>query len=200
MSGLGLDFSGCTGTYQEAVNLLYMNCVDKSGVLVDRYQRLYVKPLTKELEKVDPSTLMRPSAPIMPTQGGSGNETLPIDNSTMSVNSTVVDNSTSGTVGVNSTTVDVSANITVPVNDTALENSTAPALDNSTVPIDSGVPAIGTATVDCWDYYQSGSGYEFSVCDGFGAIVRPEKIGGERDQAFLAQPAATITVPVSGLW
>ena len=126
MSGLGLDFSGCTGTYQEAVNLLYMNCVDKSGVLVDRYQRLYVKPLTKELEKVDPATLMRPTAPIdmVPGTGALVNVTMPIDNSTSIDNSTLVNNSTSvdnSTIIDNSTTVDNSTIVEIPL---PVDNST----------------------------------------------------------------------------
>ena len=39
--------------------------------------------------------------------------------------------------------------------------------------------------IQCCDYFTKGSGYEFSVCDGIGAIIRKDMIGGDRD-AFWA--------------
>ena len=41
--------------------------------------------------------------------------------------------------------------------------------------------------IECCDYYQQGSGYEFSVCDGMGAIVRTDLVGGERDTFYASQ-------------
>jgi hypothetical protein len=32
-----------------------------------------------------------------------------------------------------------------------------------------------------------GSGYEFSICDGIGALVRKELVGAEKDQLYLSQ-------------
>jgi hypothetical protein len=81
-TSLGLDLSKCTGSFQDTVNLLYMNCVDDNGVLVDRYQRLFVKPLIKECGTVDASTIIRPSIPAGGLMIPVDNSTLPIDNST----------------------------------------------------------------------------------------------------------------------
>ena len=66
-TNLGLDLSKCSGSFQDTVNLLYMNCVDSNGVLVDRYQRLFVKPLIKECGQVDSSLIMIPRVVVAPT-------------------------------------------------------------------------------------------------------------------------------------
>ena len=42
--------------------------------------------------------------------------------------------------------------------------------------------------VRCCDYYQNGSGYEFSVCYGIGAIIREDLINAERDLFYAQQP------------
>lgn len=46
------------------------------------------------------------------------------------------------------------------------------------------ITTSGGAMVRCCDYFYRGSGYEFSVCDGIGAIVRQELVGGEKDLMY----------------
>lgn len=38
--------------------------------------------------------------------------------------------------------------------------------------------------INCCDFYEKGAGYEFSVCDGIGATIRTELIGGAQDMAY----------------
>lgn len=157
---LGLDISKCTGSFQDTVNLLYMNCVDDNGNLVDRYQRLFVKPLIKECGQVNSTMLRQPAVVPTPINNNStapiANSALPIDNSTLPID-----------------------NSTLPIG-----NSTVP-IDNSTLPIDNSTTTTGM--INCCDYYQTGSGYEFSVCDSMGAFVRQDLIGGEKDSFYAAQ-------------
>jgi len=35
--------------------------------------------------------------------------------------------------------------------------------------------------INCCDYFMKGSGYEFSVCDGVGALIRKEVLGTDRE-------------------
>jgi hypothetical protein len=63
------------------------------------------------------------------------------------------------------------------------------AVNNSTPPVVISPPPIQTNsisnnTVHCCDYFEKGAGYEFSVCDGIGAIIRADLIGGARDVAW----------------
>jgi len=39
-------------------------------------------------------------------------------------------------------------------------------------------------SIDCCDYFEKGAGYEFTICDGIGAIIRAELIGGANDLAW----------------
>lgn len=180
-SGLGLDFSGCSGTYQESVNLLYMNCVDKNGVLVDRYQRLYVKPLVSETGQVDSSTLMQGSGTLPPVDNSTANATVNSNSTTTSGNFTLPNyDGTNTTVQTNSTITNMggdNSTAETPADETPAEEAT---------PTEETPEASGSASmVSCKDYYQKGSGYEFSVCDTFGAIMRPEMFGGQKDLFYL---------------
>jgi hypothetical protein len=50
--------------------------------------------------------------------------------------------------------------------------------------------------IKCCDYYEQGAGYEFSICDGIGAIIRPDLIGGARDMFYAAQSPVDLLAPV----
>jgi hypothetical protein len=50
--------------------------------------------------------------------------------------------------------------------------------------------------VNCCDYFEAGAGYEFSVCDGVGAIIRADLIGGDRDIFWATQSPADLLAPV----
>lgn len=209
-----------------------MKCVDDNGNLVDRYQRIFVRPLVSECSQVDSSLLTLPPAmtggapPAQGNDNSTDNSTVPVDNSTD--NSTGTDNSTSndtgilnGTIGevndtinnatddANSTLANLTTNTQEVVNngtDVAVDNSTDVIIDNSTDVVNgtdtNGTDTNGTQTngtdnngtevppatggnmIQCCDYFTSGIGYEFSVCDGIGAIIRGDLIGGERDAFY----------------
>ena len=94
---------------------------------------------------------------FIPSPGGSGGPT--------------VDNTLPGDLPDNSTS---SGNVTVPDNTTISGGPT-------TIETTSGNTTSGNTTdgsIECCDYYEKGAGYEFSLCDGVGAIIRPELIGG----------------------
>jgi hypothetical protein len=59
---------------------------------------------------------------------------------------------------------------------------------NSTPIVISPAPIVTNSTsnnsIHCCDYFEKGAGYEFSVCDGIGAIIRADLIGGARDVAW----------------
>ena len=82
-----------------------MKCYDQNGNIADRYQRLYVRPLTQECSEVDRSTLVipsqfgqvQPATPITPAQ----NETT--GNSTESVEGTNITESSSDDITNNGT-------------------------------------------------------------------------------------------------
>lgn len=46
------------------------------------------------------------------------------------------------------------------------------------------------------NYYEKGAGYEFSVCEGVGAIIRTSLVGGDRDLAWAAQQPDSFLAPV----
>jgi len=43
-----------------------------------------------------------------------------------------------------------------------------------------------------------GSGYEFSICDGIGALIRGELVGADRDQFYLNQ--SFVSAELSWVW
>jgi len=106
-------------------------------------------------------------------------------------------NDTNGTTGGNGTD-NTTTNTTG--NDTGAGNTTGNGTDNTTTSNDTGVvvapPGSGatqpashaitrpTGMINCCDYYQRGSGYEFSVCDGIGAFIRWDLVNGTRDQFY----------------
>ena len=48
--------------------------------------------------------------------------------------------------------------------------------------------------ISCCDYFEKGAGYEFSVCDGLGAIIRAEMIGSQKDMEWALMSADTIDI------
>jgi len=48
----------------------------------------------------------------------------------------------------------------------------------------SNTSSNATVQTNCCNYFEAGAGYEFSVCDGIGAIIRADLIGGARDLAW----------------
>jgi hypothetical protein len=108
-----------------------------------------------------------------------------ISNSSMPMNQTSSNSSSnSSSSGSNSTgTVSSSNNTSSGVNSTSANNSTG---GNST----SG------NMIQCCDNYEAGSGYEFSTCEGVGALIRPELIGGARDIYWATQPPVDLLAPV----
>jgi hypothetical protein len=104
-------------------------------------------------------------------------------------NSTITDNSTLPVgVDITNSSIDVNATITngtdLPLNTTDGGSVIPPVV----IPDNSTTPATGSGMINCCDYFQKGAGYEFSVCDGLGAIVRQEMVGGDRDTFYAAQP------------
>jgi hypothetical protein len=103
-------------------------------------------------------------------------------NSTLN-NSTAANNGTSVVNENNSTSS----------NDTSA-NST---LSNTTTPVIIAPAPSSGGSIYCCDYYENGAGYEFSVCDGLGAIIRSELIGGQKDlQYALMAPDMIDITPV----
>lgn len=51
---------------------------------------------------------------------------------------------------------------------------------------DSGISFLNNTQdqTECCDYFEKGAGYEFSVCEGIGAIIRADLIGGAMDIAW----------------
>lgn len=46
--------------------------------------------------------------------------------------------------------------------------------------------------VKCCDFFQSGSGYEFTECEDLGAFIRTEMIGSQLDIFYAQQPLTAI--------
>jgi hypothetical protein len=124
-----------------------------------------------------------------------------LSNVTAPLNGTSVSNDTGSS---NSTGV---SNGTSPSNGTSADNSTSPSnstgVSNATSPSNSSNSTNGTSSssssgdqVNCCDFYERGAGYEFSVCDGIGAVVIPSKIGGVRDIYWAGQQPETFLGPV----
>jgi hypothetical protein len=198
-----------------------MNCFDDSGNMVERYQRLFTRPLDSICAQVDQTSLSIPNgvAPSIVSVNSTvaANSTVAI-NSTVAVNSTVASNTTTvensttthsnltlgnqtyqfnftNPTGVNTTnstnattvvTTNSTSNMTMPVNTTTSVNST---VSNATV---------GGNMINCCDYFEKGAGYEFSVCDGIGAIIRPELIGGPQDISWASMSASSLDL--SSVW
>jgi hypothetical protein len=111
-------------------------------------------------------------------------------NSTAPSNSTPPSNATNSSGG--------SGRLLQESNATNSSNST-PATNGST-PATNGSNATTTTngTIRCCDYYEKGAGYEFSVCDGIGAIIRADLIGGANDTSFAMMPVEVLNV--SPIW
>jgi len=156
--------------------------------------------------------------PQQPSAGG--NATSGDESSSMNATGTEVVNATM----LNSTSTQLQADADTSseptlANATIGDNSTAPA-DNSTAPIanvtETNMTSGGNATetpitpaptpspsgnmINCCDFYQKGSGYEFSVCDGVGALIRPELVGAERDTFYLNQQVTPADMSLGLLW
>jgi len=87
-------------------------------------------------------------------------------------------------------TFDVNVTI-VTANITNTTNASTPA--GSGRRLQAAVPTLFGPPVEqvyCCDYYQVGSGYEFSVCGGV-AFIRTELVGGETDRMYENQPLET---------
>ena len=113
-----VDLTKCVGSYSDQVNFLYMNCFDSQGKLVERYQRLFTRPLVQECSEVPRSSIVVPggpwTGPIVPVGPEINNNT---SNGTDNQNST----SSNTSVPVNGTAV----NETTPSNETEFSNETA---------------------------------------------------------------------------
>ena len=119
-----------------------------------------------------------------------------IVNGTSASNGTAVSNSTMNSTADNSTAANsTNANSTTPNNGTIIDNgnnstSSNTTSDNSTAtnntmppPLIAPAPISGNS-IYCCDFYEKGAGYEFSVCDGLGAIIRSELIGSQKDKQW----------------
>ena len=207
-----VNFSTCTGSFQDNVQLLSLNCQTNSGNPI-AYQRIFTRPLGKECSSQSSSIIPVPTpsnSTVSPVDNStsdsnstmgvnstdSSNTTTPVDNTTTSVdNSTVVDNSPLGGGGrrlqsddgtdvsvMNSTSVD---NSTTVANETEDGNSTIVTPPTASPPMDGGM-------VQCCDFFEKGAGYEFTVCDGQGAFIRTDLVGSAKDQEWANMPQDVI--------
>lgn len=119
------------------------------------------------------------------------NVTVPV-NVTSPVNGTSASNPSNGTVG-NGTSASNPSNGTTGSNSTMGNGTTG---GNSSSGSNSTTGGSTTGQVQCCDYFERGAGYEFSICDGVGAIIRPELIGGSRDVFWATQQPDDILAPV----
>ena len=119
------------------------------------------------------------------------NVTVPV-NVTSPVNGTSASNPSNGTAS-NGTSSSNPSNGTTGGNSTVGNGTTG---GNSSSGSNSTTGGSTTGQVQCCDYFERGAGYEFSICDGVGAIIRPELIGGSRDVFWATQQPDDILAPV----
>lgn len=159
-TALGFDINKCQGQFFETTGLLAMDCFDDNANIIERYQRLYTRQLTQECSSVDRSTL------VLPSQGSGSTPQTPSTNET-STNQTAT-NETAPAQGSD-----------IPVINTQEQvNAT-----DDEEPVIAPGPSAGNM-ISCCDYFQNGTGYEFSICEGLGALIRPELTGGDRDNYY----------------
>jgi hypothetical protein len=162
-----------------------MNCYNSSGFLVERYQRLFTHELFTNCSDVNESLITIPGAisnvtipppPPPPTNGTSVTVTTNITtapNGSVTTNTSTSPNTTGG-----------SSRLLQAVNTSNTTNSTPPVVISPPPISTNATISTSNNTVHCCDYFEKGAGYEFSVCDGIGAIIRADLIGGVNDVLY----------------
>jgi len=84
----------------------------------------------------------------------------------------------------------LATSLSVPLQAGGSPNQTISSAEQAPNPPGSGIQSASSNTssnltsINCCNYFEKGAGYEFSVCDGIGAIIRADLIGGARDLAW----------------